>query len=98
MGSPPPNLLGLDSRGFSFKESIKSIMVLATLRRTRNSRGQSNGAVDLVTEKGSYIVAENKGYCFFSALMAREAGQRQQTFPRARHGEAKTRLFSKLTD
>ena len=45
-------------------------MALATFRRTTNSGEQSNDAVELVTEKGSYTAAENKG-C--SAFMAGEA-------------------------
>lgn len=51
-------------------------MALATFRRTMNSGEQSNDAVELVTEKGSYIAAENRG-C--SAFMAGEAWQRADT-------------------
>lgn len=55
---------------------MRSVVALATPKRTINSGKQSNDAVAFITEKGSYIASENKG-CL--AFLAREAGQRADT-------------------
>ena len=52
---------GLNSRHFCSRESLRSITSLAAPKRTTNSGEQSKDAVALVPEKGSYIVAENRG-------------------------------------